>query len=131
MSLFRLRRLARQGLAAVAMFGFSLNVATPTIAHGCSHVTSAGTAVQDEASPAHHGHHSEPAPAGKSTHGTKCECVGHSCGTALAVPAQAASGPRTVAVVTTTESVPDTDRRPAIVRYLLPYAVGPPSSSLA
>ena len=124
MPLSVLRSISRQCVAAVAMFGFSLNVATPTIAHGCAHPAGAEVPA---AGAAHQGHHADPAPA-ESSHGKKCQCVGHSCGTALAVPTPVATGPRVVPAVT--ESVPlyRADRLPAVAQHLLPFAVGPPSS---
>ena len=103
------------------MFGFSLNVATPTIAHGCAHVAAAG------AGAAHHGHHSDPAPADAS-HGKKCECVGHSCGTAIAVPTPVAMAPRVAPTVSESFQVHVADRLPAVAQHLLPFAVGPPGS---
>ena len=119
-----LRSVARQCVAAVAMFGFSLNVATPTIAHGCAHPAGAEAAA---AGAAHQGHHSEPAPA-ESSHGKKCQCVGHSCGTALAVPTPVATGPRVVPVVMASVHLDQADRLPAVAQHLLPFAVGPPIS---
>jgi hypothetical protein len=123
MRLSALRSVARQCIAAVAMFGFSLNVATPTIAHGCAHPASAGTPV----AAAHHGHHPDSAPADAS-HGRKCQCVGHSCGTALAVPTPVATAPRAVPAVSASLHVYRADRLRAVAQHLLPFAVGPPSS---
>lgn len=102
------------------MFGFSLNVATPTIAHGCAHPAGA------EATAGHHGHHSDPAPADAS-HGKKCQCVGHSCGAALAVPTPGATALRAAATVSESRHVYRADRLPAVAQHLLPFAVGPPS----
>jgi len=121
MPLSLLRSAARQCIAAVAMFGFSLNVATPTIAHGCAHPAGA------MAGAAHQGHHPDPAPA-ESSHGKKCQCVGHSCGTALAVPAPVATGPHVVPAVIVSVPLYRADRQPAVAQHLLPFAVGPPSS---
>ena len=121
MPLSLLRSVARQCIAAVAMFGFSLNVATPTIAHGCAHPAGA------MAGAAHQGHHPDPAPS-ESSHGKKCQCVGHSCGTSLAVPAPVATGPRVVPAVSESVHLYRADRRPAVSQHLLPFAVGPPSS---
>ncbi len=123
MSLAAVRSLARQCVAAVAMFGFSLNVATPTIAHGCAHV-----ATEAMASAGHHGHHSDPAPAEQAPHGKKCQCVGQSCGTAMAVPTPLAMGPHFVPTVVESVQVHGADRLPAVAQHLLPFAVGPPSS---
>jgi hypothetical protein len=123
MSLFA-RSVARRCLAAVAMFGFSLNVATPTIAHGCAHPAAAQAAA---AGASHHGHHSEPAPADAS-HGKKCQCVGHSCGTALAVPTPVATAPGVVPTVSESIQSHRVDRLPAVAQHLLPFAVGPPGS---
>jgi len=122
MPLSVLRSVARQCIAAAAMFGFSLNVATPTIAHGCAHAASAGAS----AAAAHQGHHPGSAPADAS-HGKKCQCVGHSCGTALAVPTPAATAPRVVPAVSESLHVYRADRLPAVAQHLLPFAVGPPS----
>jgi len=121
-----LRSVARQCIAAVAMFGFSLNVATPTIMHGCAHPASAGAQASGGMHAAGHGHHQ--APAERPSHGKTCQCVGHSCGTALAVPASVATGPRAVPIVTRSELVRSADRLPAVAQHLLPFAVGPPSS---
>lgn len=118
------RSVARQVVAAAAMFGFSLNMVTPTIAHGCAHVA----AEAPVAGAAHHGHHPDPVPADQPSHGKKCRCVGQSCGTALAVPTPVATGPRPVAAVTRTVQVPSADRLPAAAQHLLPFAVGPPGS---
>lgn len=123
MPLSRLRSLARQCAAAVAMFGFSLNVATPTIAHGCAHVAAEASA----AGAAHQGHHPDPAPSEQS-HAKKCACVGMSCGTAVAVPAPVAMAPRVVPVITRSGHVTRVERLPVATRHLLPYSVGPPSS---
>ena len=120
-----LRSVARQCVAAAALFGFSLNVATPTIAHGCAHPATAG--MMAESSGTHHPHGS-PGPAEQPTHGKKCECVGHTCGAALAVVTPAACGPRVMPVFARAPSVHSVDRLPAIVQHLLPFAVGPPSS---
>ena len=124
MPLSLLRSVARQCIAAVAMFGFSLNVATPTIVHGCAHPAGAEAPA---AGAAHQGHHSNPVPA-ESSHGKKCQCVGHSCGTAFAVPTPVATGPRVVPVVIESFLVYRADRLPAVAQHLLPFAVGPPSS---
>ena len=124
MSLSLLRSVARQCVAAVAMFGFSLNVATPTIAHGCAHPARAEAPA---ASSAHQGHHPDPGPA-ESSHGKKCQCVGHSCGTALAVPTPVATGPRVVPAVMESVRIYCADRLPAVAQHVLPFAVGPPSS---
>ena len=123
MPLSVLRSVARQCIAAVAMFGFALNVATPTIAHGCAHQAIAGAS----AAAAHQGHHPDPAPADAS-HGKKCQCVGHSCGTALAVPTPVATAPRVVPAISESLPVYRADRLPAVAQHLLPFAVGPPSS---
>ena len=129
MPLSVLRSVARRCLAAAAMFGFSLNVATPTIAHGCAHPAGMPATVAAHAS---HGNHDQgPAPSGQTAHGKKCECVGHSCGTALAVASSVATGPRGVPSINRTEPVYSAARRPANAQHLLPFAVGPPSSVLA
>ena len=125
-SLSALRSLARQCLAAAAMFGFSLNVATPTIAHGCAHPAMAGG--QAGVGTAHHPHDSAPVPADESPHGKKCQCVGHSCGTGLAVLVPASSGPGALPAVLQVPSVHRDDRLPAVAQHLLPFAVGPPRS---
>ena len=124
MPLSVLRSVARQSLAAVAMFGFSLNVATPTIAHGCAHVA----AEMPAAGAMHHGHHPEPAPSEQPSHGKKCQCVGQTCGTALAVPTPVASAPRAVPTVAESVHVYRADRLPAVAQHILPFAVGPPGS---
>jgi hypothetical protein len=125
MSLGVFRPVARQFVAAAAMFGFSLNVATPTIAHGCAHVA----AEAPMAGAAHQGHHPDPAPSDQSSHGKKCQCVGQSCGTAFAIPAPVATGPRPAPVVVAHSlPVPSADRLPAVAQHLLPFAVGPPGS---
>jgi len=125
-----LRSIARRCVAAAALFGFALNVATPTIMHGCAHPAVAAQALTG----VHSGHHrqqSDQAPTDQSSHGRKCQCVGHSCGTALAVPSPLAAGPRIVPVFTRSEPVHTADRLPAVDQHLLPFAVGPPSSILA
>jgi hypothetical protein len=121
-----LRSLTRQCIAAAAMFGFSLNVATPTIAHGCAHPASAESPMAG-AGATQHGHHTDPAPADAS-HGKKCQCVGHSCGTALAVPTPAATAPRVVPTVSESVQVHGAHRLPAAAQHLLPFAIGPPGS---
>jgi hypothetical protein len=119
-----LRSAARQCLAAVALFGFSLNVATPTVMHGCAHPAAAG-AQASEGTHARHGHQS--APAESSPHGKTCQCVDHSCGTALAVPASVTTGLRAVPGLTRSEFLPRADRLPVVTQHRLPFAVGPPS----
>ena len=126
---FTLRSVARQCLAAAAQFGFCLNVATPTIMHGCAHSASAGPQASSGTHAARYGH--QPEPAEQSSRGKTCQCVGHSCGTMLAVPTPVASGPRAVRVVTRPEPVQSADRLPAVDQHRLPFAVGPPSSLLA
>ena len=126
-----LRSVARRYLAGAAMFGFCLNVATPTIAHGCGHPASAGAPAATVHHAAHQGHASAPAPAEQPSHDKKCRCVGHSCGTALAVPVPVAAGPRAVPVFSRNEPVRSADRLSALVQHLLPFAVGPPSGILA
>jgi hypothetical protein len=121
-----LRSVARQCVAAAALFGFSLNVATPTVMHGCAHPAS--VAAQASGSTHADGHGHQPAPAEQSSHGKTCQCVGHSCGTALALPASVATGPRAVPVIAQSEIVHGADRLPAVRQHLLPFAVGPPSS---
>ena len=124
MSFSVLRPVARRFIAAVAMFGFSLNVATPTIAHGCAHPAGAELPAMG-AGATRHGHHSDTAPADAS-HGKKCQCVGHSCGTALAAPTPLAMAPRVVATVSESVQTYRADRLPAVAQHLLPFAVGPP-----
>lgn len=131
MPLSVLRSVARQCIAAVAMFGFSLNVATPTIAHGCAHMAPGDASMQAMSHSTHGTQAPDPVPSEDSSHGKKCQCVGHSCGTALAVPVSVAMGPSAPRVTSRAEVVPSADRLPAVVQHLLPYAVGPPSSLLA
>ncbi len=126
MPLSVLRSVARQCIAAAAMFGFSLNVATPTIMHGCAHPASAGAQASGGTHAGRHGH--QQAPSEHSSHSKTCQCVGHSCGTVLAVPASVATGPRVVPAITRSELVRSADRLPAVRQHLLPFAVGPPSS---
>jgi hypothetical protein len=116
------RSVARQLVAAAAMFGFSLNVATPTIAHGCAHLA----AEAPTAGAAHHGHHPDPARVDHPSHGKKCLCVGQSCGTAFAVPTPVATAPRFAPAITRSAQIHSTDRLPAVAHHLLPFAVGPP-----
>ncbi len=126
-----LRSVVRRCIAAVALFGFSLNVATPTSMHGCAHPAPAVAPAASGIHAGHHGQPADPAPSEPSSHGTTCQCVGHSCGTMLAVPTPVATGPRAVPVVTRSEPVRSADRLPAVDQHLLPFAVGPPSSLLA
>jgi hypothetical protein len=113
------------------LFGFSLNVATPTIMHGCAHPAPAVAPAAGEIHAGHHGQSADHGPSKQSSHGKTCQCVGHSCGTMLAVPTPVASGPRAVPVVTRPEPVQSADRLPAVDQHRLPFAVGPPSSLLA
>ena len=129
--LLAFRSLTRRCVAGIAMFGFSLNVATPTAMHGCAHVPSEMRAPGAAAHSAHHGHQADPTPADQSSDGGTCHCVGHSCGSALAVPAPRAAGLCVVPVITLAGAVPGADRLPAVDQLLLPFAVGPPRSILA
>ena len=122
---FEVRSVLRRLLGAVAMFGFSLNVATPTIMHGCAHIE-AEAAASDMAS-AHDGHHDGHAPAEKPST-KKCQCVGQSCGTAMAEPTPIAAAPHAEPIVTRVAVIHPVLRRPAMAEHLLPFAVGPPSS---
>jgi hypothetical protein len=129
MSLGVFRPVARQFVAAAAMFGFTLNVATPTIAHGCAHLAPAGVSMQAMSHPGHGEQAPDPAPSDQSSHGKKCQCVGQSCGTAFAIPGPVATGPRPAPVVVAHSlPVPSADRLPAVAQHLLPFAVGPPGS---
>jgi hypothetical protein len=127
MPISALRSVVQQCVAAVAMFGFSLSVATPTIRHGCERA-----APHVAAEPmSHNGHGTHHMPAGQPSRGKQCQCVGHSCGTALAVPTPVAAVPSALFVHTRSEPVHRADRLPAVDQHFLPFAVGPPSSILA
>lgn len=117
------RSALRRLMGAVAMFGFSLNVATPTIMHGCAHTEAAAS----EMASAHTGHHDGQAPAEKPST-KKCQCVGQSCGTAMAEPTPVAAAPHAEPIITRVVVIHPVNRRPAMAEHLLPFAVGPPSS---
>jgi hypothetical protein len=94
--------------------------ATP-MPHDCEMRSPGG--VQAEAH--HHGGHEEPAP------NASCECVGHACCVAVAVPVAASDWLPTAAPTHRAAPLPSRGASVPDARPVLPFSIGPPALPIA
>jgi hypothetical protein len=107
-------------LAWLAVFWVAFT-ATP-MPHDCE-MRSPGGAQQAEAH--HHGEHEAPAP------DASCECVGHACCVAIAVPVEASAWLPSEAPARRAVGAPARGPALASTRPVLPFPIGPPTLPIA
>lgn len=116
---FLRHRLPNLLLAWLAVFwvGFT---ATP-MPHDCEMRSSGGAQVEAH----HHGEHEAPAP------NASCECVGHACCVAVAMPVASSDWLPTDAPAHRAEPAPSRGPAVASSRPVLPFPIGPPALPIA